>query len=104
MADKFAERITDLENLLASTEKSVAAKDRCMPTMVIAGLATPLVLLLLLFFIQPRFVTRKEGKRKIRDGKKIALYTAIGTVLVWAVMYFYSKSQGMGSGSMTCQR
>ena len=103
MSENFAERIAGLEALLNETEKQVSSEERCMPTMVIAGAVVPLVILLLLFFIKPSFVTRKEGKRKIRDGKKIAAYTAVATLVIWAAMYFFSKSRG-GSDALTCQR
>jgi hypothetical protein len=102
--EKLKEKTSQLETLLQESGAKIVAKERCMPTMMIAGMIVPLAVLLVLFFLQPSFVQKKEGKKSIRDGKKIFFYTVGITIMAWLAMYLYTWCRGYSTASMVCSR
>lgn len=98
------EKISQLEEKLKSVNKDVKSKDSCFPTLMVVGVAIPFVLLLLLFFLQPSFVQKKEGNAYIRDGKKIFYWTLAISLISWVCLYLYSYCIGYNNASMVCAR
>ena len=100
----FAEKVSELQHSIDLETRKVASTERCFPTMLIASIATPFLLLLLLFFLQPSFVQRKEGEKYVRDGRRIFYWTVGITVVVWLAMYLYTFCDGFSAMSMLCSK
>jgi hypothetical protein len=100
----FAEKVSELQNQIDLETKKISSSERCFPTMLIAGIVTPFLLLLILFFLQPSFVQRKEGEKYVRDGRRIFYWTLGVTLVVWLAMYLYTFCDGFSSMSMLCSK
>lgn len=86
----YKERIQKLQTLTDEGERKIKSKEQVISTSVMIGAAIPLLVLLILYFGQPKFVTKKEGDKQIRDGKKIFYFTVGITILIWVVMYAWN--------------
>ena len=100
----FRDKVAQLQSSLDSSTKSVAAKESCYPTLMIAGIAAPFLVLVLLFFLQPSFVQRKEGKKYVRDGKKTFFWSVALTLILWLGFYLYSYCTGYNAAGMVCAK
>lgn len=100
----FSEKVSELEQATADSARKVSSKEWCFPTLMIAGIAAPFLLLILLFFLQPSFVQRQEGDKYVRDGRKIFYWTVAITVILWLGMYLYSYCNGFDAAAMLCAR
>lgn len=83
----YKERIQKLQSLTEEGERKIKTKEMVIPTSVMVGAAVPLILLLVLYFVKPAFVTKKEGDKQVRDGKKIFYWTVGLTIIVWVAIY-----------------
>lgn len=99
----FHEKLASLEASLEESRKKVSAADGCFPTLIAVGIAIPFLLLIILFFLQPSFVQRKEGNKFVRDGRKIFFWTVVMTAVAWLALYLYSWCTGYNA-SMICAR
>ena len=104
MAD-IEQRLRDLEETLSQTESMIHKEKANMPEgddlpkeaqmeinyMYVAGGAVPIVTALVLYFMQPKIVT-KDGKGKKLDYTRFAMWVAIVTIVAWgglfALQYF----------------
>lgn len=102
MSGDFAKKTEILERQLNGVRGGAAKKEKCIPTMLIAGVAAPFVVGLVLYFVQPSFVQKKEGGKYIRDKKKILMWTTIVTFVLWIAMYLFTYCSGYNSKSMMC--
>jgi hypothetical protein len=100
----FKEKVEQLEKATAENSKKVSSKDWCFPTLMVAGIAAPFLLLILLFFLQPSFVQRKEGDKYVRDGRKVFYWTIAMTLILWLGMYLYTFCSGFQYSSMLCAK
>lgn len=96
--------IQELSRSLTKHRKTIAQKERCLPTMLIAGIIAPIIIWLVLYFIQPRFVQTKEGNKYTRSNTKVFYWAALITVLVWVGMYLWTWCQGYANISMLCSK
>lgn len=97
-------RIDELSRLIRQKKEAISRKERCLPTMLIAGVVAPIIVWLLLYFIQPRFVQTKEGSKYTRSNTKVFYWTILVTVIIWVGMYLWTWCQGYGNISMLCAR
>lgn len=100
----YRDKVEQLENLLGEHQSKVQSKQKCLPTMMIAGAITPVILFLLFFFIKPSFVQVKEGNKFVRSGKKVFMYTIVLTLVTWLGMYLFTYCRGYNRASMLCAR
>lgn len=100
----FADKVSELQSRIEDETKKVAGAERCFPTMLVAGIVTPFLILLVLFFLQPSFVQRKEGEKYVRDGRRIFYWTIGVTLVFWLAMYLYTYCNGFSSISMLCSK
>jgi hypothetical protein len=96
---EFSRRVEELEKCISGCDKNKSA--RCIPTMLIMAALVPVVVWVLLFLVQPRFVQKKEGSKSVRDNKRVFYWTLLFTGLVWIAMYGYAWCKGSGL-SMVC--
>ena len=71
--------------------------------MAIAAAVAPVLIFLVLFFLSPSFVQRKEGNKYVRDLGKVFMWVVILTLVVWGGMYLFSYCAGY-EGSAVCAR
>jgi hypothetical protein len=100
----FKERVEGLEKKLQEATQGVSKQDSCFPTLMVIGIAIPFVLLLLLFFLQPSFVQKKEGTKYVRDGKKVFYWSLGITLVMWVGLYLYSYCLGFNNAAMVCAK
>lgn len=62
----------------------------CFPLLVAIGAITPLVVWLILYFIQPRFIHTRKDVGYVQDNWKLLKWTAIISVLLWIVFYLFT--------------
>lgn len=93
----FTDQIQKLEQQFGSDGTKT-----CFPTHLIVGIVIPLLLFLILYFFKFSFVMKEENGEKVRNTKKIFIYTAVITLAAWALMYLYLWSDGFKNLSMTC--
>ena len=101
---QFETKIRELQKSISKGKSKIARKERCIPTMLIAGIAAPILAWLLLYFIQPRFVQEKEGAKSIRSNTKVFYWTVLFTVLIWVGMYLWTWCQGFDKIAMLCSK
>jgi len=100
----FAEKVSELQSKIEEETKKVAGNERCFPTMLVAGVVAPFLVLLILFFIQPSFVQRKDGDKYVRDGRKVFYWTIGTTLVIWLTMYLYTYCTNFSAFSMICSK
>ena len=98
----YRDKVQQLQGELHKAQ-DVLGSEKCLPTMAIAAAAAPLLLFLIIFFLSPSFVQRKEGSKYIRCLKKVFMWTIILTLMVWAGMYLFTYCQGW-EGTSICTR
>ena len=96
MSDDFDKRVHDLEEALANTEtalrqegqmpkeKEPAGGPTCIPYVYIISAIVPLLTLAVLYFIKPKFVTKKKT---VIATKSLLMWTAIITGVAWIALF-----------------
>lgn len=103
-AAAFKERVAGLQKEITAVAGKAAGKEKCIPTMLIAGIVAPILVWVLLFFLQPSFVQKKEGVKYVRDNTKVFYWTVLVTVVIWIAMYLFTYCQGYEGAAMLCSR
>jgi len=104
MSQKLQAKIAELGRMVKQQASKLNEKERCIPVMLIAGIIVPIVIWLVLYFIQPEFVKVQEGSKKVRSNTKVFYWTVIVTVIIWVGMYLWTWCQGYEHTSMLCAR
>jgi len=102
--ERFQKAIADLQGQLDACQAKVSLQDNCVSALIVIGVVTPIVLFLLLYFIQPRFVTSKQGDQEVRDKMKLFLWTVGVTLVVWIALYLYAYFNNYAGLPMVCAR
>lgn len=103
-SEGFKKKVEEIQSQLEKMSTKANSKEKCIPTMLIAGVVTPLLLFMLLFFLKPSFVQKKDGNRYERDNTKVFYWTVLATGVVWISMYLYTYCSGYQKGAMLCAR
>ena len=101
---KFEKRVAELQNSIDNANSGVSKKERCIPTMVIAGVIVPFLVIPMLYFLKPSFVQKQEGDKYIRNNTKVFCWGTVFTVLIWVCMYLFSYCRGYSKMGMLCSR
>lgn len=83
----YKEKIQKLQSLTEEGERKIKTKETAIPMSVMIGAAVPFIILIILYVLQPKFVTKKEGDKQVRDGTKIFYWTLGLTIVIWGAMY-----------------
>ena len=96
-------RVDDLKAELDDVETTTKGGNwmKCMSVTLMAGIATPFILALVLYFLKPGFVQKKKGSTTVRDSKKLIQWTVVFTVVIWISLYLYTYCTSAG-GSVIC--
>jgi hypothetical protein len=89
--NNIVEKINILEKEIAS-DCNTTTKNKYF---LIALIAIPLILFVLLYMLSPSFIMKTENEKKMRDGSKLFMWTAGLTVLSWGGLYGYYKYKGI---------
>jgi heme/copper-type cytochrome/quinol oxidase subunit 2 len=100
----FSEKVAELQGQINSASGKAASKEKCIPTMLIAGIIAPILVWLVLYFLQPSFVQKKDGNKYVRDNTLVFYWTVFVTVIIWVSMYLFTYCQGYDSAAMLCSR
>ena len=104
MSDKYEGYLKKLQEGIEKIGGKVTRKEKCLPTMLIAGIAAPVLIWLVLYFVQPRFVSEKEGNKHVRSNTKVFYWTVLFTVLIWISMYLWTWCRGFDKIAMLCAK
>ena len=102
MSSKYEELLKKLQEGIKNVGGKITSKEKCLPTMLIAGIAAPILIWLVLYFVQPRFVSEKEGNKHVLSKTKVFYWTVIFTILVWIAMYLWTWCRGLDKVAMLC--
>ena len=98
MADDFTDKLAEMRNSVENIRNAIGEKSpsvkSCIPVTMMVAIAVPFLLLILLYAIQPSFVQKKDGKKYVRSGGKVILWTIILTAVVWLGMYLFTFCKG----------
>lgn len=101
----FSKKVNELGAHIAKANGKISAKESCMPTLLIAAVAVPIVVWLLLYLVKPSFTQMKDKEGKfVRCPKRIAMWTAIITLILWGAMYMFTYCKGYDAASAFCKR
>lgn len=103
-SSEFSQKVSNLQRQISAASEKAAGKEKCIPTMLIAGIVAPILVWVLLYFLQPSFVQKKEGTKYVRDNTKVFYWTVLVTVVIWVAMYLFTYCQGYDSAAMLCSR
>lgn len=98
----YREKVQALQNELRKAESALGS-EKCIPTSYIAAAVAPVLIFLVLFFLSPSFVQRKEGSKYVRDMKRVFAWTTGLTVVLWIGMYLFTYCAGW-EGTSVCAR
>jgi hypothetical protein len=107
MADKgsiFKQRVEELQRELDADASKISLKEKCLPTVIIIGIAIPFVIWGALFFFATKipFVSKQEGQKRVRQNSKVFYWTLGFTLLTWVGMYIWAWMIGYDIGGMIC--
>lgn len=85
---EYSERVRDLQSRLEGLTGVTQAK--CFPTILVATILTPIIVWLVLYFLQPWFVRKKEGSGTTKDNSKVLVWTVIITAVIAAIVFGFS--------------
>ena len=100
--DEFSKRINELESQITNLQGKTAFKEKCIPTIIVLLVLTPIFIGLGLYFIKPKMVLTKKGSKYIRDKWKMWTRTALLTAIVWALLYGFAYYKGYNCFSVLC--
>jgi hypothetical protein len=96
----FQEKIQKLQAATEEGQRKLESKERSIPTQVIIGIAIPFVVLIVLIFVQPSIVQKKEGSKYVRDSTKIFYWTVGLTLAGWLGLYLWTWCRGYKPSSV----
>ncbi|BAU80145.1 hypothetical protein A9K97_gp206 [Tokyovirus A1] len=62
----------------------------CFPLLVAVGAITPLLVWLVLYFIQPRFIQTRKDTGYAQDNWKLLKWTAVFTIGIWLIFWAFT--------------
>lgn len=84
------------------TIQRLSVQRNCFNSIWIMVAVTPVIMFLLLYFVEPAFIQEKVGNRWVIDNKKLWMYWALFTFIVWILLFLYAFSRGYASNSEMC--
>jgi Mn2+/Fe2+ NRAMP family transporter len=90
-----------LKSLREELDRVVGGGKSCLPAVAVLGVVVPLVVWAILYFAQFSFVMDEDSKdpgSKTRSIKKLGLWTAGVTVVVWLILYLLTFVPAFQSG------
>ena len=90
MSKSFEEEIQSLRQETEMVNNNLNKKKKGLPVMLIAGCAVPILIIFILYILQPSFVQRQDGEDYIRDNTKLFKWSLLISVIIWIIMYIFS--------------
>ena len=92
----YKEKVKELQAKIEGETKKFEDKEKCFPTMMVMAIAIPIIVWLILYFLQFKFVKKVEAGKEVRDNTKIFYWTVVITLLAWVGLYAYTYYWGTG--------
>ena len=77
-------------------------KRTCFSSIWILVIIVPIIMFILLYFIEPGFIQKKEGNKYVIDNAKLWSDWALFTFLTWVLILLYVYSRGYKSNIDFC--
>nr|WNL49855.1 transmembrane domain containing protein [Marseillevirus sp.] len=77
-------------SLDAGAALSSAFGTNCFPLLVAVGAVTPLIVWLVLYFIQPKFIQTRKDTGYAPDNWKLLKWTAVITIGIWLIFWAFT--------------
>ncbi len=105
--DDINSQIAELREIIGTPEDRVVESKRevqrvCFSSVWILIAITPVVMFILLYFIEPGFIQKKEGNKYVIDNRKLWGYWFLFTFVVWVLLFLYMFSRGYKSNIDMC--
>jgi len=91
----FEDQIKALRQDADLTGARITRKKKCIPTLLIVGMAIPFVVWLVLYALQPSFVQKKQGSKYVRDNMKVFQWTLLVSVIFWVALFLFSHCRSI---------
>jgi len=86
----YEKKMTDLQAQIDKVSKKASGSSSSNMILIAIGIAVPIVIGGILFFVQPKFVqSQSQGGKYVRSNTKVILWTTVMTLLIWAAIYGY---------------
>ena len=102
--EKFEKTLNELTKSIEGVKKSASSKEKCFPTMIVLGVLAPILVWILLYFLQPSFVQKREGDEYTRNSTKVFYWTVLITLIIWVALYLFSFCSGNKNMQMFCTK
>ena len=99
---RFEEEISTLRQTAELMDERITRKKKCIPTLLIVGLAIPFIVWLVLYALQPSFVQKKQGSKYVRDNMKIFQWCILISVIFWCALFLFSFCRGASKTGEIC--
>lgn len=94
--DGFDKAIAELQAKLDACEVTVKKSEGAMSPLLVTAMVAPMILFTLLYMLKPSFVTSEDAKgTRVRDKKKVFLWTLGVTLLLWGALYLYAQANAL---------
>lgn len=94
----FSRKIDELETQINALTHNAKQRQSYVSMKMILGVATPIITFLVLFFWSPRIVEIKEGDEYTRSTRRVVYWTVGVTLVVYALIFMYTRMYGRGDG------
>ena len=108
LQDDFNQKVKEYKEIIGTPLEGDRGTDTvivervCFSSIWILVALTPVVMFLLLYFIEPGFIQKRSGNEWVIDNKKLWLYWALFSFIVWIMLCFYTFSRGFKSNIDVC--
>lgn len=85
----FGEKIEKIQRALDEA-KSKNPRNKCVPMTTVISIAAPILIFIILYFLQPSFVQKLEDDEYSRSTPKVIGWTIFMSLIIWIGVYLYS--------------
>src|SRR5207253_10857425 len=97
MSKHYSDKVKQLSKALDDAGKDVVSPsffENCTSTVLIIAAIIPVIAFLIFYFSGFSFTQDKEGDKDVRSVKKVFIWTAVATLLGWAIIFAYKYFVG----------
>ena len=97
----------NIKDIIGSEESGEGVTERpyqrvCFSSIWILVALAPVIIFILIYFIEPGFIQKKEGNNYVIDNRKLWGYWALFTFIIWVLLLMYAYSRGYKSNLELC--
>ena len=108
LQDDFNQKVKEYKEIIGTPLEGDRGTDAvivervCFSSIWILVAIVPVIMFLLLYFIEPGFIQKRSGNEWVIDNQKLWLYWALFSFVVILLLFFYMFSRGYRSNIDVC--